>query len=181
MRLHAVAGICLLLVWAAVCGPATAFRPNPGGSRPAKPGPVFAVGRFLDLRRENNSRIEFPGWPEESELVNETDLGPFVASALTSAIANSGCPTVQFDSVPPDTVKYIATGKVLALTRQGITLELQVTQDSMVLLDRRYTGRIQSLDNPNARLTQDQIMGILTQAYQNLMKQVLRDIRRVAQ
>ena len=180
MRLYAVAGICLLLVVALVCGPAAAYGPNPGGSRPAKPGPVFGVGRFLDLRRENNSAIELPGRPEESKLINETDIGPFVASTLTSALANSGRQTVQFDDVPPDTVNYIATGKVLELTRQGITLQLQVTQGGMVRLDRRYTGQIRGLDNPNARLTQDQIMGILTQTYQDLMKRVLRDIQRVA-
>jgi hypothetical protein len=180
MRLYAVAGICLLLVWAAVCGPAAVYGPNPGGSRPAKPGPVFGVGRFLDLRRENNSTIELPGQPEESKLINETDIGPFVASALTSALANSGRPVVQFDDVPPDTVNYIATGKVLELTRQGITLQLHVTHGGMVLLDRRYTGEIRGLDNPNARLTQDQIMRILTQAYQDLMRRVLHDIQRVA-
>jgi hypothetical protein len=146
MRLYAVAGICLLLVWAA----------------------------------ENNSTIELPGQPEESKLINETDIGPFVASALTSALANSGRPVVQFDDVPPDTVNYIATGKVLELTRQGITLQLHVTHGGMVLLDRRYTGEIRGLDNPNARLTQDQIMRILTQAYQDLMRRVLHDIQRVA-
>jgi hypothetical protein len=180
MRLYAIAGICLLAAWAVVCGPAAVYGPNPGASRPAKPGPVFGVGRFLDLRRENNSTIELPGRPEESKLINETDIGPFVASALTSALANSGRPTVQFDDVPPDTVNYTAAGRILELTRQGITLQLQVTEGGRVRLDHRYTGKIRGLDNPNARLTQDQIMRILTQTYQDLMKRVLHDIQRVA-
>jgi hypothetical protein len=140
---------------------------------------VIGVGQIYDARRENGSTLELPNMPEESKFVNETDLGPWAASALSEELSQAGYSVVQYTSVPPDTVAYTITGNIQELTLSRIVFRLQVSRGGAMVLDQQYTGQPAGLGNPNVKLTRTQLEAVLMQTYKVMADQVLRDMAKV--